>query len=400
MDSVTFLALAGGLALLAWSPAKRHFLSALTGAGLLMALSWMGWKDLAALTVFLPAPYLSARALWGRKDMKPGALVTGVVIWQLFAFVVIKRYAWVDILGWLDHPVAVIGVSYILFRQIHLVVDARFLGHLPFSLTRYIAYILSPWTLVAGPIQRYEAFCHGVENVGPPNTEGLLDGAHRAVNGLLRAFVLAPLFLEPSRVTNLGHPDATWIDFLVVLYGFPAYLYLNFAGYTDLMIGAAKLCGFSNLPENFNHPYLARNTRDFWNRWHISFGVWVKHYVFTPLSTRLIKATEPKWHGLMMVVTVLAAFYVVGAWHGTTLNYVIFGIVQGVGVIASAAFENWRKSFLGRTKAKELNQRPWFQAVCILVTLHYTCLCMILLNSDLDTVMKSFTLFLGSEEGG
>ena len=393
VDSVTFVALSGALALLAWSPARRLFLPALAGAGAIMALSWLDWRDLGAMAIFLAGPYFAARALWGRKDKEATAVIVGVVVWQLLLFLAIKRYPWFDVLGWLDQPVAVIGISYILFRQIHLVVDARFLGHCAFSPLRYVGFILSPWTLVAGPIQRYDGFCHGLDEVRRPDTGTLLAGAHRIVNGLLLAFVLAPLFLDPSRIGNLGHPEADWLDFLVVFYGFPIYLYLNFSGYTHMMIGAAALCGFSNLPENFNHPYLARNTRDFWTRWHISFGLWIKHYVFTPVCTRLFKAARPEWHWLMMVIAVLVAFYVVGIWHGTTLNYLVFGLLQGGGVIVSAAFENGRKRLLGTAKARELNKTVWFQGVSILVTLHFTCATFLLLNDHPDRLVEALGLF-------
>ena len=147
---------------------------------------------------------------------------------------------------------------------------------------RYMGFILSPWTLIAGPIQRYDSFCTGLETIGRPETK-ILKGAHRIINGLLLAFVAAPLFLEPSRISNLLHPEAQWIDFLVVFYGFPFYLYLNFAGYTSIMVGCARICGFSNLPENFNHPYLASNT-------------WIFGRVGTCLSDRGLKRTCLRQH--------------------------------------------------------------------------------------------------------
>jgi D-alanyl-lipoteichoic acid acyltransferase DltB (MBOAT superfamily) len=395
VDSVTFVALSGTLALLAWSPARRIFLPALTVAGVLMALSWLDWKDLVAMSVFLPVPYLAAKALWGRKEKDATALIAAVIACQVILFLIFKRYPWFDILGWIDHPVVVVGISYILFRQLHLVIDARFLGHSPFSLMRYLGFMLSPWTLIAGPIQRYDAFCKGLDSVGRPETLDLLAGAHRAINGLIMAFVFAPVFLEPSRISNLANTHADWTDFLVVLYGFPIYLYLNFAGYTEIMIGAARICGFSNLPENFNKPYLAVNTRDFWTRWHISFGLWIKHYVFTPLCTRLFAYAAPKWHWLMMLIAVLIAFYIVGVWHGTTLNYLAFGVLQGFGVIISAAFEHMRKRVWGFQRAREINNSVWFRAGSIFVTFHFTCVTFLLLNDHPDRLTEAFGVFFG-----
>ncbi|MEE2997908.1 MAG: MBOAT family O-acyltransferase [Pseudomonadota bacterium] len=395
VDSVTFFALAGGLAVIAWWRGQRFFLPALAAAGVVLILSWLDWKDLLAMALFLPVPYFAARRLWGRKHSDAGTAIAAVIVWQVILFLIIKRYSWFDVLGWLDNPVTVIGVSYILFRQIHLVVDSRFLGHLPFSALRYIGYILLPWTIIAGPIQRYDTFCVGLDQVGRPKSDQLLVAAHRIINGLLLAFVVAPIFLEPSSVSNLTHANATWVDFLVVFYGFPTYLYLNFSGYTSIMIGASHLCGYTTLPENFNHPYLAVNTRDFWNRWHISFGAWIKIYVFTPVCAYLMKATTPRYHWIMMLVAVLVAFYVVGIWHGTTINYLIFGVLQGVGVVISALFEHMRKHAWGANRSREFNEVLWFRAASTLVTLHFTCFSFMLLNDHPDRLVEGIRAFFG-----
>ena len=64
-----------------------------------------------------------------------------------------------------------------------------------------------------------------------------------------------------------------------MFYAYPAFVYFNFSGYTDIVIGAGRLFGLG-LPENFNRPYLARNTVDFWNRWHITLSTWIRDYVF------------------------------------------------------------------------------------------------------------------------
>ena len=132
------------------------------------------------------------------------------------------------------------------------------------------------------------SFCAGVDAVGRPQTSDVLAAGHRAINGLFKAFLIAPVFLKASDLQALTAPGADWLDFAIVFYSYPIYIYLNFSGYTDFMIAIARLCGVITLPENFNRPYLARNLLDFWGRWHISFGTWIRTYVFTPLSTALI----------------------------------------------------------------------------------------------------------------
>lgn len=393
-NTVGFLAAAGSLILLAWSPWRRWFLQALVTASLLVAATWLRPLDAVALFAFLAVPYMAAAAFWGRKDAAIEPITIAVLAWQVALFLIVKRYAWFDVLGYLDYPVSMIGVSYIMFRQIHLIVNAPFLGHLPFGMTHYLGFMLSPWTLIAGPIQQYDAFCNGLEHIGRPENADLLKDFHRIVNGLIKAFVFAPLFLEPSKVTLLTQPDADWIDFFVVLYGYPVYLYLNFSGYVDVVIGSARLAGFTTLPENFNRPYLARNPADFWTRWHISFGIWVRHYVFTPLSLKLIQRTSARWEGLMMALAVMITFFLVGAWHGTTSNFIAFGLLQGGGVVTASSFGRWLKRRLGAERNKALENHQGVRWASVFVCFHFTCATFLTLNNSIDEIIGSLGVFL------
>jgi len=393
-NSIGYLLFAAALVLLAWSPLRQWFVHGLSVAGLVVVLSWLSPPDVLALIVFMAIPYIAAVRVWGRKEMFGGSVAGLVLAWQIVLFLVVKRYAWFDILGVLDHPVSIIGVSYIMFRQIHLIVDAPFAGHLPFGIVRYIAFTLSPWTLIAGPIQRYDAFCKGIDDVRRPDTADVRKDSHRIVNGLIKAFVIAPVFLEPSRVATLALPDATVWDLLIVFYGYPVYLYLNFSGYVDIVIGAARLTGFTTLPENFNRPYLARNPADFWTRWHMSFGVWVRHYVFTPLSTRLVKHAPARWGGAMMALAVMITFYLVGAWHGTTSNFIVFGLLQGAGVVVSSAFGKALRRRLGGDKYKRLNAQPVIHWASVFLCFHFTCATFMVLNNSAEEITNALATFL------
>lgn len=393
---IAYVALVLGLVLLAWSGRHPMFMHALALGGVVMALSWLSPRDVVAMLAFQVAPFIAVRVLWGKKQAAAGRMAAGVIALQVILFLVFKRYDWFDVLGPLGLAVSIIGLSYILFRQIHLLIEAPFLGHLPFSLSRYVAFTLSPWTLIAGPIQRYDAFCQGLELIGRPSNDKVLAALHRTVTGLIKAFVLAPLFLPSADIELLGGTQADWIDFAVVLYSFPLYLYLNFSGYVDVVIGVARLCGFTTLPENFNHPYLARNVRDFWTRWHMSFGIWVRQYVFMPLSTALIRRAPENLGGVMMAVAVMGTFYLVGAWHGTTANFIAFGLLQGAGVVVSGAFDRTMRRMLGKQGARKLADNKLFHGASIFVTLNFTCISFLLLENQLVDLVRAFgTFFFG-----
>lgn len=396
VNSVPFAALSLAVILVSWSRWQARFPIALACVSAIMLLSWSRPLDLAALLLFLGPPFLATRMIWGRAGATPSALAWLLIAWEVLLFIYLRKYSWVGDFGWLDHQFAVIGLSYMLFRAIHLLVEAPHLGHLPFSPARYFTYMTAFWTLLSGPIQRYEAFCEGLGKAGRPDIDAAIDAAHRAVNGLIKAFLIAPVFLKASDISALSAPGAGWIDFAIVLYCYPIYIYLNFSGYTDLMIAIARLCGVTTMPENFNRPYLARNLLDFWGRWHISFGTWIRQYVFTPLSQNLLRVAPRRLHNAMLIVCVVVTFLIVGAWHGTTLNFLIFGLLHGAGIVATAIYGAALRRLLARDSRKAFERHPLVHAASVFLCFNYVCATILLFPNQADDLARILGGFLGS----
>jgi D-alanyl-lipoteichoic acid acyltransferase DltB (MBOAT superfamily) len=391
VDSVAFLALALAVVLAAWSGRPGRFEAVFVAASAVMALSWLKPLDLAALAAFLLPPYLVAKSLWG-KGGGGGWRVPALIGWQVALFVVLRRYEPLD--RWLDHPVAVIGLSYMLFRVLHLVVEAPLSGRLALTPARYLAYVGAFWTLLAGPIQRYDQFCEGLAGVTRPQPAELLAGGHRAVNGLLKAFLIAPVLLDASKLDLLAQPGAGWSDAALVFYGYPAYLYLNFSGYTDVVIGLAALCGM-RLPENFDRPFLSRNVQEFWGRWHMSFGVWIRSYVFTPLCKALLNKSHGRHADPLTALALMVTFVVVGLWHGTTAGFVLFGLAHGAAIVLGAVWSGLLKAKLGKPGRKAFLAHPATAALSTVVTFHFVCLTMQTFANPLGTSWAVWTGFLG-----
>ena len=383
-DSLAFATIALGLIALAWSDARRWFPAGLALGSVVVLATWLDPLDLAALALFIVPPYFAIRRLWGRNQGAVARTAVAVIICE-----------WVGDAGWLDHPIAIIGLSYMLFRVVHLIVEAPNLGHLSFSPLRYGTYILAFWTLLSGPIQRYDAFVEGMSTVGRPAFDDTLSAAHRMVNGLIKAFVIAPIFLMSSDIGALTAADANWMDFAIVLYSYPIYLYLNFSGYTDIVISIARLCGVNTLPENFNRPYLARNLTDFWSRWHMSFGTWIRHYVFTPLSKWLLGATSPAAHNAMLAISVVVTFLIVGAWHGTTLNFLIFGLLHAGAIIGVAFYGGILKSLLGRQRRRAFEAHIMVRTLSTIVCFHFVAATVLLFPNSVSTIASTLGIFWG-----
>ena len=392
-NSLIFTVLALALIAVAWSGARSRFPAALALVSGFVLLSWLRPLDLAALVLLVIPPYFVIRRLWGTEQTASLRMIATLVVWEIFLFVYLRKYEWTGDLEWMDHPVAIIGISYMLFRILHLVVEAPYMGRLPFGPLQYGTYLLAFWTLLSGPIQRYDAYVEGMSTVGRPGGGDALAAAHRLINGLIKAFVIAPIFLKASDIDALTAGDANWVDFLIVLYSYPAYLYLNFSGYTDFVIAIARLCGMNTLPENFNRPYLARNLTDFWSRWHMSFGTWIRHYVFTPLSKYLLRATAPPLHNMMLAVCVVVTFLIVGAWHGTTLNFLIFGLLHAGGIIAIAMYGGLLKSVFGRQRRKIFESHIAVRAVSTVLCFHFVAATVLLFPNTTDKLATTFSVF-------
>ena len=394
-DSLAFATLAFALVALAWSRAARWFPIGLAIASLVVLATWLGPLDIAALALFVVPPYIAIRRLWGQGQQTVTRTAIAVIVWEVLLFIYLRKYEWVGDFSWLDHPVAIVGLSYMLFRVIHLIVEAPNLGHLPFGPLKYTTYILAFWTLLSGPIQRYEAFVQGLDTAGRPDFDKALAAAHRMINGLIKAFVIAPIFLRSSDIGALTSADANWVDFAIVLYSYPIYLYLNFSGYTDMVIATARICGVNTLPENFNRPYLARNLPDFWSRWHMSFGTWIRHYVFTPLSKLLLGATPPAAHNAMLAISVVATFFVVGAWHGTTLNFLIFGLLHAGAIIIGAFYGGMLKSVFGRERRKAFESHIVVRTLSTFLCFHFVAATVLLFPNSVSVLASTLTQFWG-----
>jgi alginate O-acetyltransferase complex protein AlgI len=233
-----------------------------------------------------------------------------------------------NLLGY--HPVAVIGISYMVFRCMAVVLDADALGApAPIDLVNHVLFFPA---LLAGPIERYERFKEFHDGADLDLTESPLPALHRIANGLIKKFILADA-LAPLAANNYIDgplPSAGWLWLGVLL--LPVLLYLDFSGYMDIVVGLVRLMGF-RLAENFDRPWLARNIQDFWNRWHITLSHFVRDYVFTPLNRRIAYSVAPRWQFPLVLAAYLLTMLLIALWHATTWGFLVFGVLHGAALI-------------------------------------------------------------------
>ena len=178
------------------------------------------------------------------------------------------------------------------FKFIHLLID-QWQGQL--AVPQSVAVFELPAFVFhdhGRPDPRYNDFLKYWEEMDlqPSETRESLLYWIRILTGMIKVGLLGA-YVETALKTYGGQwATPTLASVLIGFYAYPVYLYFNFSGYTDIVIGAGGLLGF-RLPENFNRPWLSRNVLDFWDRWHITLTHWIRDYVF--MSSYKAAATAP-----------------------------------------------------------------------------------------------------------
>jgi D-alanyl-lipoteichoic acid acyltransferase DltB (MBOAT superfamily) len=254
-----------------------------------------------------------------------------------------------------------VGLSFILFRMIHVIVDARSRTLGPIDFLTYMNYCLSFTTLMMGPIQRYRDFSdqwHGHRQAIDLTFEAHFDAVLRILLGLVKAHILAPWVESFALAANTNVLDLSPVGWIVGLYGFYFFLYLSFSGYCDVVIGLGSLFGVRP-PENFNMPFVAQNISDFWLRQHRSLTLWLTDYVFSPaykamLSGRTLSDRPLLAGALALLLTMLVS----GLWHGTTIGFLLFGLAHGLFLMIYHVWDHLLVGRLGRKRVAAL-RRAW-----------------------------------------
>jgi alginate O-acetyltransferase complex protein AlgI len=226
-----------------------------------------------------------------------------------------------------------LGISYILFRMVHFLVESfkQKIQHSdPLTFLNYLFFFP---TFLAGPIDTYTNFHYFIRQPARGYFRSLaLAGLTRIVAGAFKTIILSASLLPYAVDWQTLHTGLGFMADLsssLVLYSL--YIYLNFSGYSDIAIGTAYLLGIKT-PENFNNPYCSSSLSQFWKTWHITFSMFLKLYVFKPVLNVLNKLL-PKASRLSITMTgYLFTFTVCGLWHGSTLNFIYWGLWHGAGL--------------------------------------------------------------------
>ena len=226
-----------------------------------------------------------------------------------------------------------LGLSYILFRLIHFLVDSAKNKIKKYDLLRFINYILFFPTFIAGPIDRYQNFSYWINQDRNYYKTALIKmGIFKLALGVIKKYFFVPQLAAYATDFSQFSGVMSWQNSLLVslvIYSF--YILFDFSGYSDIAIGTAYLIGVRT-PENFNWPYLAKNISIFWKKWHITLSSFLFEYIYKPFVTRLSNYFQTAPRLLISCLGYLTTFLICGAWHGTAGNFIFWGLWHGVGL--------------------------------------------------------------------
>lgn len=234
---------------------------------------------------------------------------------------------WFGILGGEVLKIALpLGISFYTFQAISYVVDVYKKEIVPAkNFIKFGVYFSLFAQITAGPIVRYKDIESQLD-VRPITLDGFACGIKRFIIGLGQKIILANYFAKvANEVFNtsalmLGGATA-WVGILF----YTLQIYFDFAGYSSMAIGIAKMLGFT-LKENFDYPYVSSSVTEFWRRWHISLSTWFRDYVYFPLGGNR-KGKFRMYFGLGLV------FVLSGIWHGAALTFIIWGAYHAIFII-------------------------------------------------------------------
>lgn len=222
------------------------------------------------------------------------------------------------------HLALPIGVSFVVFEKITYLVDTyRGISKPAATFWDYCLFVLFFPKLLAGPILKYHEMRDQIAKPRAVEWSDFGFGFLRFSRGIGRKLLIAdPLgsfvntvFAADPASLDAGH---AWL----ALASFTLQIYFDFAGYSDMAIGLARMLGFG-LKENFDKPYIARSLTEFWRRWHISLTTWIRDYLYKPLGGN-------REGDVRTYLNLWICFLLSGLWHGASWNFVLWGAYNGL----------------------------------------------------------------------
>ena len=220
-----------------------------------------------------------------------------------------------------------LGISFYTFQTIGYIIDInRGVRKPENNIGKFLLFIIYFPKFVSGPVERANSLLPEINKIWQRDDSNIYLGINQALWGFFKKIVIADRLSVLVNTLN-GDLESYTGGVLILLFFFQfLYLYCDFSGYTDIVLGISRIFGI-NLRENFNRPLFAKSISDFWRRTHISLTSWCNEYIF-----KRIMLKRMKWKKWASIYGAFITFLIIGIWHGASWNFVIFGLLQGAAI--------------------------------------------------------------------
>lgn len=237
--------------------------------------------------------------------------------------------------GWVvPHIVLPLGISFFTFTQTAYLIDAYRGETRRYSFLNYCLFVTIFPHLIAGPIINHRAMIPQFSRLRNfvIDYRNLAQGLCLFTMGLFKKVVIADQLSPWVNAVFAQASSVTFYEAWAGALGYTFQLYFDFSGYSEMAIGLGLMFNL-HFPVNFNSPYQADSIIDFWRRWHMTLGGWVKNYLYIPLGGN----RHGEWHRLR---NLLVSMLLIGLWHGAGWTYVFWGGLHGVCLVIN---HTWRR---------------------------------------------------------
>jgi alginate O-acetyltransferase complex protein AlgI len=344
-SSVIFLFIFLPLFLIVYQLAKANWRNYVLLIFSLAFYAWGGPKFVFLLLGSMSVNFFVVRGMYHNKEKRKLLLVLSLIInvgmlgyFKYANFFVENFNAVLESFGFTavewTKVILPIGISFFTFQSITYTIDVYRNVHRPLKkLSDYLLYIVMFPQLIAGPIVRFNTVADDILDRRHNDTvDNKLYGIYLFIIGLSKKVLVANAlggFVDETFASNISNEGTGILWLAIVAYSFQ--IYFDFSGYSDMAIGLGRIIGFK-FPENFNNPYISQNITEFWRRWHITLGTWMRDYLYIPLGGNRVGSKGRMYLNLIIV------FLISGFWHGASWNFVIWGAWHGLFLILDRLF--------------------------------------------------------------
>lgn len=359
---------------------RQHSLGFLALASLFF-YGWWNPSYLVLIAISLIANYTFGSALYSevvKKGTKTFILAFGIIFnlallgyYKYGGFLTeIVNDIYAKDIHW-ENVLLPLAISFFTFQQIAYLIDvaARRVKHSNFL--EYIVFVTFFPQLIAGPIVHHKEMMPQFSSISlNVSKENLQAGLMLFVIGLFKKVILADSISEyvAPIYGDATSGSVTFLQAWIAGAGFTLQIYFDFAGYSDMALGAARMFGIV-LPMNFNSPLKASSIIDFWSRWHITLTRFLTAYIFTPLSIKAtrrsaLRKTKPSYLTKItdfltcLALPVLITMFLSGLWHGAGYQFLVWGTLHGIYLVVNHAWRMMLPLFVSDKKKYERVFRP------------------------------------------